>query len=128
MLEYNHKYLVSTVKVQIAMAKNLCCVCRRGILKGEKYILVWYVDQCAHPKGGYNSRSYTGFHRKKKYCRECSSELLNLKSNDYLNVPFNFKNKIMEALKELLHKNDRYSILKETNFLNEYLKERGIYV
>jgi hypothetical protein len=127
MREYNHKYLVSTVKVQIAMAKNLCCICRRGILKGEKYILVWYVDQCVHPKGEYR-RSYAGFHRKKKYCRECSSELLNLKSNNCLTVPSNFTNKIMEALKEMLHKNDRYSMLKETNFLNEYLKERDVYV
>jgi len=120
-IDPNHRYKVSYPKVQIARARNKCRVCKRAIVKGEKYLFCWFGDQDTHWVNTKGFRHTTGFHVHMKYCKECAIELLRLK-NENLLLGVRHEERVIEALDEMLFKRDRFAFLKELDPLNDYLQ------
>ena len=116
-----HRYKVSCPKVEVAKARNICRVCRRPIVKGEKYLKSFFIDLCSH---GVGFRKF-GFHETMKFCKDCSIELLRMKDQNLILTNKHEEN-VLDAIYKLLSvKRDRFSMLKGIDPLEDYLKEHN---
>jgi len=123
-IDPNHRYKVSYPKVQLARARNKCRICKRAIVKGEKYLFCWFGDQDTHWVNNRGFRHSTGFHVHMKYCKECAIELLRMNGSNLL-FGGNHEKRVLEAIEEMLYKRDRFVFLKELDPLSEYLQEHN---